>query len=405
MTLKVLLLNFPVTGILQTASSVRVTTLSIETNPTLHDFHATLIDTDEILNPSWWAQFSTNEIGSRNYSEDDIHAFSGRVKEQIMTGGLVFSLCNSAKIVNFITLVGGFAHRIPVMNYFFCPIDLGIISEKGDTFYPKSEELRYFVPLLKQIPKEDINWGCYFSKIPEKARVIGVNRAGYAVFLEVPLGAGKLVMLPHFKNKLQAATIIINEIIPRIIAEEDFSFSPQWLNSFVFPLEQNLRENLSEIEKAKRLLYTKDRVLKKAVAFAFEKIGFSVEILPDGTLPDLRLRDDKHLGMVEVKGHENKQGAREDVSQVLSYMSETDVAEKGLVVINPQFNEEPCKRNATAFTPAAIQLAEKIDVSLISSVELSNIVMRVLEGKLGATALKEIRQKILNGRGIVKLSE
>jgi len=61
-----------------------------------------------------------------------------------------------------------------VSNYFLCPIDLGVVSECGDTFYPKFEELRYFTPLLRQIPPKDVEWSCYFSKVPKNARVLGL---------------------------------------------------------------------------------------------------------------------------------------------------------------------------------------------------------------------------------------
>src|SRR5271157_4425711 len=354
MPLKVLLLNFPATDITKEPSNVILTAAKLEDGPTLHDFHAILVDTEEILKPQWWAPGVQGVAFSRRYSSFDILNVKDKIREQIVTGGLVFCFSGPKRGHEFRSTPN---YDFALDSYFFCPIDLGVVNERGDTFSPKTEELKYYTPLVQKIPKQDIDWLCHFSKTPENTRIIGANRAGYPVFIEVPFGTGKLVMLPHFKNRPQAATMIVNEIIPRMIAEETFAFAPQWLDIYVSTLEETLRQTLSEIEKSKRLLYTKDQALKKAVAFAFQKIGFTVEILPDGTLPDLRLKDGESSSIVEVKGHENKQSHRDDVLQIMGYMSETDIKEKGLVVVNHQFREEPCKRDATAFTAGAIDLA------------------------------------------------
>jgi len=401
MPLKILLLNMSKTDVEKVPGNVMLTESTIEKAPTLHDFHVILMDMENLFNPNYWPHDRLGQIVSQAHTYDSLRKVSDRVNEQIVTGGVVFCFSSTLR-TKLIGLPRG-GKQCAFDNHWFIPVDLGIVSDKGDTFYPKTEELKYFAPLIKKILKQDIDWTCYFSKIPEKARVIGVNRAGYAVFLEVQIGSGRLVMLPHFKNRYQAATLIVNEIVPRMIHEEDFTFVPGWLDTFTTPFEKSIRESVSEIEKAKRLLYTKDQALEKAVAFAFDRIGFKVEMLPNGTLPDIRLSDGDQLLVVEVKGHENKQGSRDDALQLLGYMSETNVNEKGVVVINHQFNEEPSKRDTKAFTDGAIQLGEKNEFSLISSVELSEVIMKVLDKKLDSSALKEIREKIINGKGIVRL--
>ncbi len=358
MGLKVLLLNFPKEEVFKVPSNVTIKQATIEENPTLHDFHAIIMDTDEVLNDRWWQTSHNEYIGTRYGSINAILKFRDKVGEQIKTGGVTFCFSGAKYDRKVVVII----HSYIIDNYFLCPIDLGVVSEHGDTFHPKFEELRYFTPLLRQIPLKEVEWSCYFSKVPKNARVLGVNRAGYSVFMEVPLGAGKLVMLPQFKDRARVATIIVNEIIPQMIHEEEFTFVPQWLSDFSSPFEKQIKDTLKGIEKAKRLLFTKDKVLKKAVAFALEKLGFKVDILPDGTLPDLRITDEERRGIVEVKGHENRQVTRSEVLQLLGYLSEMDTEEKGIVVSNHEFSKEPSKRSEKAFTDGAIQLGERNDI-------------------------------------------
>ena len=402
MPLKVLLLNFSRAEISRVPSNVVITQSTIEQKPTLYDFHAILMDTSEILKDRWWPHDDFGRTITHSYhSLIELTQFQKKVKEQLETGGITFCF-SSSKSTQRISINARGLDKID--NYFFCPIDLGVVSESGDTFNPRFEELKYFTPLVKHMSLKDIEWSCYFSKVPKNARVLGVNRAGYSVFIEVPLGTGKLVMLPRFKDRIKAATIIVNEIIPQMIREEEVTFVPKWLTSFSSPFENQIRIALKEIEKAKRLLFTKDKVLEKAVAFALEKLGFEVNILPDGTLPDLRIADEEQRAIVEVKGHENRQATRRDVLQLLGYMSETDIEEKGIVISNHEFSKEPSKRSNQAFTDGAVKLGKSNDISLISSASLYKVVIKVLEEKLDSETVKKMRDKIMSSSGLVQLS-
>jgi hypothetical protein len=222
--------------------------------------------------------------------------------------------------------------------------------------------------------------------------------------MEVGIGAGKLVMLPIFKDRSKAIITIINEIVPQMIQEEQVEFRPLWVVDFSSPYEKQVRSSLKEIDMTKRLLYTKDKMLKKVVAFALEKLGLSVEILPDGTLPDLRISDGEQKAVVEVKGHENRQADRKDVLQLLGYMSEEDTKEKGVFIANHEFDTTPSERNRKAFTEGAIQLGGTTNISLVSSADLYELVMEVLQNKLDEQKIQEKRKKIMTTSGLTSLS-
>lgn len=411
MTLKILLLNFPKEEVLKIPEGARLIQSRIEDKPTFHDYHVIIIDTDEVFKKKWWLGYEEQEgCFLTKLTSAYLKHLHGKIREQIETGGITLFFSGSSshfgiKTGYFKTEFASFFDEIIYLeSYFLCPIDLGVISETGDTFYPKTEELRYYSPLILDIPLNDIYWSCYFSKIPKNARVLGVNRAGYSVFMEVPLGAGKLIMLPRFRDRVKAVTTIINKVIPQIMREEEISFVPQWLQEYISPYEIKLRSLLKEIEQAKRLLFAKDKVLKKAVAFAFEKLGFKVEILPDGTIPDLRITCEEGTAVVEVKGHETTQSDRKDVLQILGYLSEQETPTKGILVSNHELKKNPKDRRNEAFTEAAIHLAEINNISLISCVDLYNVIMEMLEDKLSEETLKKIRSKILLEAGVIKLT-
>lgn len=395
MVIKVLTLNFPKEDLPDISDNIEVTQASFIRTPTPHDFHVVLLDASEVLNGKWWNLTKLGYIGSNDFTFDHFYKFKDKIGEQVKTGGITFCFGYKQFEVYFES------EYKKIDNYFFCPIDLGIVNEKGNTFSLKPYELKYFSPLFSKIPIEDIEWECYFSKVPEGTRILGMNRAKYPVFMEVPIGIGKLVLLPRFKNRKKAVAIILNEIIPQMIHEDESVAIPQWVSGFSPPFESELKNTIKELETAKRLLYTKDKTLKKAVAFAFKKLGFQVEILPDGTMPDLKISDGEQKAVVEVKGHENKQSDRKDVLQLLGYISEEDIKEKGIFLSNHEFNIEPTKRHKNAFTDGAILLADCNKLSLVSSIDLNNIVSKVIENKLCDSSLIELRKTIMTGCALV----
>jgi len=138
--IKVLLINFPRGEIYRVPSNVEITDHSstkIAWRPTLHDYHAIILDAEEILDEKWRPKGLTIEEFARW-----IKALKDQIHEQIQTGGLTF--CFSGAVRKTRAGVIEFCD-----NYFWSSVDLGVVSRSGDTFYPKSEELKYFTPLLK----------------------------------------------------------------------------------------------------------------------------------------------------------------------------------------------------------------------------------------------------------------
>ena len=402
--IKVLLLNMS-SEIKFSNEKVVVFHSNLENRVVLHDFHVILMDMNELLDAKYWHTKNgllTTGYQSRSHLAKDI-------EKQLLTGGIIFCFSGEKKFAqcyNYFdasVFTGSDGKTAWLSNSFFLPNDLDIINEGGDTFYPRLEELGYFSQLIKQIPKEDIKWKCYFSKIPKNTRVFAINRASHPIFIEITIGPGKLIMLPYFVNKDEVINEIITKIIPQIFPEDEFYCEPIWIKSIKIPLEVRAQNTLYGIQKSKQLISTKDKLLKKSVTFALEKIGFSVREIPDETNEDIEIMLDGKMGKVEVKGHEMEQAGREDVTQLLNYLPEDKADVKGIVIANHEFNKPPSERSTEAFTIGAIELAEKASISLISTLDLQKVTLAVLEERIANEELMKIRDQIMIGKGIVHI--
>jgi hypothetical protein len=87
--------------------------------------------------------------------------------------------------------------------------------------------------------------------------------------------------------------------------------------------------------------------------------------------------------------------------QLLGYSTEDGKAEKGISISNSEFCKLPNERNKEAFTQGAVKLGLNNEFSLLSTVELYEVIMLILQNKLGAEEAKKVRDKIMSGAGIV----
>ena len=302
-----------------TINDIRFYKSSFDKLPTLHDYHVIIIDVEHLTNVGYWKKLN-------GYARSTIQQ---QLQEQIVSGGLVFCFCDKFRVI--LPSRKGRDSENDIFddnpekafnNYFFSPIDLGIVAETGDTFDFIEENFKDYRP-LKKIRKDEISWNCYFSKKDNKIKPLGVNRAGYPVSIEVSLGKGKLIMLPTFKNKNYVFQILFSEIIPKMIKQEDLGgIEPTWVDKISIPMEDEYKNKLNQIRNLKRLISTNGKALEKATVFALELLGFQVEQLNQGAHVDIRITDGDESVLVEVKGHENRQASRQEYIQLLAFLSE-----------------------------------------------------------------------------------
>ena len=132
MVLKVLLLNIAKEGIEVKSSGIVGFVDTIKSAPTLHDYHAIVMDINTIYNSVFWGPvINSNYL---NTTQIVIGNIKEQVKEQVSTGGITFLFCGkeisldlSFKSQDNRSLYGR------VSNYFCSPMELGVMNEHGDT--------------------------------------------------------------------------------------------------------------------------------------------------------------------------------------------------------------------------------------------------------------------------------
>jgi hypothetical protein len=401
MTIKILFINSKLNDKIDKTKEFEIFSTTFQKLPTLHDFHVLFIDTEELINLAFW-------IKSKVFDYADAKL---KILEQISSRGFTFCFCSTYDYLEQKVLEkssqGEYCNNL-LNNYFFTPPEVFISNESGDTFTPEYADLGFYNPLFKnnKIPLSDISWKCHFTNLPKGSLVLGRNRAGHPVFVEIPVGSGKLVMLPYFKDKSIVANIIIKEILPQIFKEENIEYSiPAWLKDYDIPIEQELRSKLSKIQNTKKLLFTQSKPLEKAVELAFSLLGFKVKRLEPGSHADILIFDDDFKALVEVKGHSNRQAKRVELSQFFSTVTEFqefDKISKGIFVVNHEFEKKPENRSKEGFTQDAVQLAETVGLTLITSTDLYEIIIGVIFDDMNEIGKKIIRDKIKDSSGIVK---
>ena len=404
MTIKILFVNSNLYfGVREFNKDISISNATFQLLPTLHDFHVIFIDTDSIFDPSFWTKL-------KPFNKNDAKS---RIFEQVSSGGVIFCFCSSQsflerKILEQ-TVIGDEVKTGYLSNYFFTPPGLSIEYEAGDTFTLDYAELRYFNPLFKnnKIPLTDITWRCHFTSLPKDTRILGKNRAGYPVFIEIPLGSGKIIMLPYFREKSIVVNTIIKEILPQIFKEENIEYLlPDWLKDYDIPIEQELRDKLSKIQNTKKLLYTQSKPLEKSVELAFSLLDFDVKRLKQGSHADILISDDDFKALIEVKGHNNRQAKKAELIQLYAAIEELPESDdiKGIFFVNHEFEKKPEDRSKEGFTQDAIHFAESVGISLISSLDLYEVVMGIIQNNINEEDKNIIRDKIKNCSGIVKFS-
>jgi hypothetical protein len=333
-------------------------------------------------------------------------------KELIETGGIVLAFADAESSWNgrALTKLGSAGtgavkfenNYVGKSSYSWLPVALKVVNKSGPNVYPKTT-VGDFKVLSDSFREEDRNWQCYFIDCPKNSNVLFTNRAEYAIGLEVPLGKGRLVLLPRFGNVTYATKLLIEKVVlPQLGFKEQkrpASIRQSWVAKFEFSAKrkamedmEQARSRIEEYSNLEPLLDSSGEELRQAVRVAFSKIGFQVTQPPE-TKPveDLDLAFDNWNAIVEVKGKEADANLR-DLRQLLSYLVEVrDIDGKsdmnGIFVIN-HYSKVDAETRGKPFTPEAEDLAKKQRIMLCTSYDIYLAIGKVLEGKDSFEALR-----------------
>jgi len=343
-----------------------------------------------------------------------ISASKNLFKQLVETGGCVFCFADSETKWDGQYYANNtyYAHE-GKSSYSWMPVSVKVVQGSGPHVDLAPLAVNYKT-LIDNFQEMDRSWTCYFTDYPINSTLLFVNRAGYAVGLEIPIGKGKLVLLPRFSNVIHAARLLIEQTyLPSAGAKQKSkrvsSVRQSWVTKFEFASKKRAVEELGrakrDIEEYQRfepLLDADGEELRQVVKLAFLKIGFQV-VQPSESKPvqDLNLTFGKWEAVVEVKGKISDANIT-DLRQLLQYLvDQRDIEGRpdmnGIFVIN-HFCKIDLEKRGAPFTQAAVELAKKHKITLMSSSELYSAIGKAFDGK---DTFEAIRDRIIQAKALI----
>lgn len=278
-------------------------------------------------------------------------------------------------------------------------------------------------------------WSAYTDKDACKSwKVIASAFGTHAVSLAKRVGLGHIILLPSYYDYHNGE--LLERCIVKLLGDKEVTPQPTWAKAILVPGQKELiskitevsdqidalqeqkktyLDNKDELERWKYLLYEKGKhQLEPVVRDALALLGCDVEPQPDKD-SDGAVRCDYGTALLEVAGSKGtikieKFGElKKNMGNFIEEKgSKIKGVLKGILVGNP-FCEEPLKNRPPEasqkdlFAKQLIDSAEKQDISVLLSTDLYEVVSRFLEGKLTDADKQSLRERIFNGKGLVRL--
>lgn len=247
-----------------------------------------------------------------------------------------------------------------------------------------------------------------FNKIAVN-KVTGDSVAGFS-----EIGKGTLIIIPEKEGQdkliLENLIGIGKEFYKTRYSKEHIS-QPIWVNEYKSKHEKDVDKNLEEhrkkrtkLDSIKTLLYAGGDSLVDGIINVFEDFGYTAENTKKAFPTDIFIKEGKKLIFaIEATGTVNKISRTDKkITQVLDYIQTHSRDEKVILMANTHKDKEIKERPKENFTPTAVNFLEKNEVCMITTVELYNLWIKFIEGKISK---EKITESLLNSNGLFKLTK
>lgn len=404
----------------------------------LQDYDAVVVGADSI--DSLFRQYSIKYINKEKLILDPEHGqilLHRNLRRRIEVdgllekGGIIVAFMNPIiqyqydddDVTNYLTNYDWLFDRNEIEN------ELNIRHGTGISFN-NFDSKHSFYEYLKLKPR----WNAYADI--EKAQssewqILASAYSTHALSLVKRVNDGFIILIPS--SYLTENGEILENCIANILSIDEPTPEPEWVTTMVVPgqeilfpkrseisktLEALQEENeqisndIQQLEKWKYLLYEKGKHrLETMVREAFSLIGLndssSTKQIADGFF-SCEYGD----AILEVEG--TKESIKiEKISQLIkdraNYIEENKCSPpKGILVGNPFCGENienrpPEGTNKSLFTKELVQTAEKQDVTVILSVDLYDIICRILNNEMTDEEKQSLRKQIFESTGFIRL--
>jgi hypothetical protein len=280
--------------------------------------------------------------------------------------------------------------------------------------------------------KGDLIFNAYIDEVSAEytyGDVFISNSVDQVVGFSISLLGGVIAFLPEYEKNSQADEKfvgVISHIAKNYFGAYIRSERPPWTNEYTVPgieeldkeiekvqtqisdLEEhksNLIDSRTSLDDFKALLYEKGDILKDKVVETLCLLGFNAEtVVTENTDFDVVFESSEGRAIAEVEGKDNDAIQKEKIDQLISAISQdfetSNNFAKGVLFGNPYRLKKPDERDSP-FTETVIRLSQKFDYALITTAELYNVAIYLLENPKDEEYKRACREAILSSAGFL----
>lgn len=368
-----------------------------------------------------------------------ISSINQKRREQVIgllqRGGIVVCFMQPLTSYNYNWRYEGEDHWIKVINYDWLLKPSDIKRELGEIKYSTGTTIDYidsghpFSEYLNIKP----SWSAYVDKDAcEDWKVLASAFGTHAVSLAKRVGLGHIILLPSYYDYHNGE--LVERCITKLLGGKETTPQPSWATDILVPGQEELVSKITQVNKQidalekergilidandklerwKYLLYEKGKhQLEPVVREALALLGCNVEPQPDKD-SDGAVACDYGTALIEAVGSKStiKIEKLDQLMRNIGNFFETKRSKvKGILVGNP-FCDEPLDNRPPKdtqkqlFGKELIESAEQLSIAVLLTTDLYEVVSRVLKGELTGSQKQSLRQRIFEGKGLVRLVE
>lgn len=273
--------------------------------------------------------------------------------------------------------------------------------------------------------KSELYYEAHLSTSPTNKHVFATNKVGLAIAFSMKVGDGSIVFVPPppYSDAAKIKGCILNCARPFFRGGE-LPPPPDWARNIPIPGESELnrniehiktdigelevrlereKESLDELSMFRTLLYGTGEALEESVIKAFRLIGFEADRVQNENLDhDLHFKSIEGFGIAEIEGKENDAIHLGKLDQLTRGIQEYYAIEgsfpAGLLIGNA-YRLKSLENRGEAFTEKVKAAAERFKFGLLSTVELFEAVVFILNNPEDGNFKARLRNALLNGYG------
>lgn len=262
MKLKILSVDCPVTA-------KGIETFDFYTSPSFSDYDAVIIDTYKI-SEEWTQKIRAGKDGTLwtyeeydgGYGDNVLKIMNGRSEETLLllekSAGIVICFLRIKGVVLNYFLRKGTTRELS--RYSWIPTVWGKTGYISPYFKHKRRVGKGFGEINKAHPfsqyllalKDDLYFEAVIEDqdILEHSTVIGRNRVGEVIALEIPIGKGKFTFLPLFYESadINKITGILIDCVRKSLQWSEPLVRPTWLGGYTIPGEEDVLRELEKLD-------------------------------------------------------------------------------------------------------------------------------------------------------------